>query len=263
MARLNYEIESDDDLPELSSILRLKGVNISLTSGDENGDQKLFGMEKSVSRDTNNSARGAATAEFRPMVKSPCDKKQLRQQRPMETVQPTRLNSSSFPISKEHRTIANILTEQEAPLEDFGLVRTSPRRKATTPRKFKEFVHTLSPTSLSVSEADDSSTDLSGFIVPDSASDEEEFPVRSRSHHSTKSPPKKSDLRLRKSRLPTSERSQLKENSLSKLVDLTSPEHNYSKTTGPHLSRSHRKTAKESIPAKGNPTSQDSFAELK
>ena len=74
--------------------------------------------------------------------------------------------------SKPESTSFALINEKE--------IRSSPRRKANAPTNYSKFALRLSEGSAIISdEEEDSFTDLSGFIVPDSASDEDTKPSRS------------------------------------------------------------------------------------
>ena len=165
MARLG--IDSDDELPEISTLLQLP-VWPGCKAGDQStakGDEKRKSPRKRIpqSRTEHDQAE-----TFRVLG----SKASIDEQRPLRPLQSIDINHLSPPNDgegKENKTIS-LITKID--------VRSSPRRKAQMRVDYSIFAPRLSDGNSSTSESEDSLTDLSGFIVPDSASDDDAFQSR-------------------------------------------------------------------------------------
>ncbi len=186
MARLNQMFDSDDDLPELSTILRssTKATTSPIKKPVTKQDESKTSPRKKYCNDGN---AGVSNGDVfsQGLSRLPFDANRFSNQRPLGLLKATQVNSLSLPIAKNF-----IETEGKVYLGE-SLIRSSPKRKAKTQVDYSKFAPRLSDVSLSSSESDDTFTDLSGFIVPDSASDVDVFPSRSQKSKDGKSFTKK------------------------------------------------------------------------
>ncbi|KAL8694012.1 MAG: hypothetical protein Q9218_001250 [Villophora microphyllina] len=155
MARLNYIVDSDDELPELSSILAESLVL----------DRKNERYRTGCNNKTNHSPNGAKTT----LETLPIDKKETHKQRP-------------FKIAHVNSLLLSV-TSQRAPYPEKGVnpedrSRSSPRKPAKEPQKQQSLIFRSSD----ASDSEDVWSDhMSDFIVSDSYSDSEEECQRSSS----------------------------------------------------------------------------------
>ena len=167
MARLNNNaIESDDELPDLSSLLGAPGKPLNKpletspkkqAEGKSSPEKRPVRRQNTVDNDISDDVRECSSGE-----KSP------RKQRPLTTSKPSALNAQPPPIASKG---SHITTETDHPKSS---IRSSPR-KVKAKIDYSRYVPRLSDGESSFLESDDSFTDLSGFIVPDSASDDDDL----------------------------------------------------------------------------------------
>lgn len=177
MARLNSIVESDDEFPELSAILQSCG-EAKVKHPATTFHKQCTGNASPRKEDPKEYASKLAQAmiESESIAKVICDERKSSKQGPLGPLKPANLVSLRFPVSSGALSSAKCDgLEKQFPAAD-GTGRSSPRRKI--PVDYSKFVSRLSDARSSLSEDDDSFTDLSGFIVPDSASDEEVLPTR-------------------------------------------------------------------------------------
>ncbi len=165
MARLNDLSDSDDELPELSTILAKtpKQEHSKVPSGI-NEAQNSTNSKSLVAKHENN---------LRAITKASSDKPQSRKQRPLSHLKQAHVNSLLLPISDVSTSKSR--SEDYQSIETAGSVsnRISPTRLAKGIADHSRLAQVSAHTSIPIHDDDDSSTDLSGFIVPDSASDGE------------------------------------------------------------------------------------------
>ena len=162
MARFSRSIDSEDDLPELSSVFQRYGEGAkSVFQGEckdssnkaSNQYQIVFGKSKSGK---------LASSEL------DCYHDELQR---LEFADLAHINSSSLPIFGK----AEKQGKKNRTAEQTHRFPSSPRRKIKSLVNLSVLASSLTEASVSLSENDDSSTDLSGFIVPDSASEDDSF----------------------------------------------------------------------------------------
>lgn len=173
MARLNQIVDSDDEFPELSTLLRPhRDGDIQIS---ERASEKLDGSDRSPqkqqSEDMIEVARKGVVVPQN-VAQSSCDEKHSSKPLPVGPPRLTDIKTFYFPFLSDNPNDETTTNAAEI------ASRTSPRRIAKAQVDYAKFAPRLSDASLSFSDSD-SFTDLSGFIVPDSASDEEVFPSRS------------------------------------------------------------------------------------
>ena len=156
MARLNDPSESDEDLPELSAILQPRQETQTLTS------ETLLTERRSIAPKT--------------VTKVSSDKPQSRKQRPLGY--PNQAPFSSLLLPMSDASISNSKSKHHQSIKTAGSVSSRARpRLAKVTVDYSKLAQMSGDSSPLISDDDDDdnecSTDLSGFIVPDSASDEE------------------------------------------------------------------------------------------
>lgn len=168
MARLNYLIESDDELPGLSEILGFPmGVrtktppdSTKMEISSRHAPRRAVARNDTASSTHESGLRGDAAKRYR-------GEKRTSKQGPLGS-----LKHESFSDSES-------TVRQTTTFAGPDTVRSIPRRKAKASVDYSNFVSRFSEASISISEDDDSLTDLSGFVVADSASDEDVLPAKS------------------------------------------------------------------------------------
>ena len=150
MARLNERLDSDDGLPELEQLFR--NANIQ--------DSRSATTDKTELRTRNLNQQSDPPKCGRILDHDGT----IKMQRPLGELKQQNLNSRLLPPTVKDST------HRHTP--DHRRFRSSPR-KPQTRVDYRKFTPPLSDTSLSTSDDGESFTDLSGFIVPDSASDGE------------------------------------------------------------------------------------------
>lgn len=220
MARLNQIVDSDDEFPDLSTILRGPagaGVNENRTTEraskkrDESGrspnkrkDHKLIGAAREDSIVPGNDNRLL------------CDEEHESEPQAFGQLRSTDINSLFLRYPKQS-------LDKETKVHTVATsVRTSPRRRGRAQVDYSHCAPRLSDTSLSFSD-DDSFTDLSGFIVPDSASDEEVLPSSSQKKEESRRSKTKSRMQPAQDYASNKVRSPVEELESTGPIDLTSP----------------------------------------
>lgn len=201
MARLNTSLDSDDEFPELSTLL--------LRSAEDGCGRILQKSKDESGRSTHNddSMKGAEISLN--YVRLSNGEKH---------------SSKSLPIVRpQHLSIPKDEPENwTIPSRTDTARRVSPRRRAKAHVDYEKFTSALSDARSSFSGTD-SSTDLSGFLVPDSASDGEVLPVRSQRRRNDGSKGDRGDRLPQKYTSGGREFSIGKEIMGSQVVDSTSP----------------------------------------
>ena len=183
MAKLNAGSDSDDELPCLSALLWSGAATIGPTTPSEK--QRSTIDRSHLPRKDTGHKRDSQAGQYNVASRqisdaSPRDKPVVRQ-RPLGSSKVTSVKSLLLPKSNgllDHTE--NIKSIREFPPANHRN-RSSPRRLAKAPVDYSKFTASLSEASISLSDDDETTTDLSGFIVSDSASDEEVLPSKSRS----------------------------------------------------------------------------------
>lgn len=178
MARLNEISYSDDEFPELSTILH--SINhspskpIGRRNGKEHGGQSTASAKDSSSSPlTNHSPHDGTSKHPKSPIKALCEEKLSRKQRPLRLA---------------HVNSLLLSTKKEAEHGDYGPDQNSNSRKdgtqLSTPRRTGRRLlnrNQVNSAHRTVASDDDQSfDDLSDFIVDDSASDEEDYRYRVR-----------------------------------------------------------------------------------
>ena len=168
MARLNAGSDSDEELPCLSALLWTEAVTIAPTTLA--GKQRsTIDKRQSPRKDTGHEKDVAS----RPISDASSRDKPVVKQRSLGSLKVTGLNSLLLPKSNgflDHTK--DMKSTKEFPAAN-KINRSSPRRLAKAPVDYSKFAASLSEASISLSDDDETATDLSGFIVSDSTSDEE------------------------------------------------------------------------------------------
>ena len=166
MARLNDLLDSDDEFPELSTIL-----------GAQNSKQEHSKMP-SHRKETQNLANKNILVEkheltARTITKASPNKPQSRKQRPLGHLKQAHVDFPLPPMSEVSTN--NFRSEDYQSIETADNVsnRASPRRLAKVTADYSKLAQVFANTSIPIHHDEDYSTGLSGFIVPDSASDGE------------------------------------------------------------------------------------------
>ncbi|KAF6219346.1 hypothetical protein HO133_005171 [Letharia lupina] len=182
MARLNDPLDSDDELPELSTILRPQTDAIIriLAKTPKQEHHKIPSQTKATKNLANEdllTERHVITPSTFTKVSS--TEPQSKKQRPLGHLKQAHVNSLLLPISDA--IISNARSEDYRSIEAGDTVsnRASPWRLAKATADHSKLAQASANTSILNHHHDDSSTDLSGFIVPDSASDGEALLPRS------------------------------------------------------------------------------------
>lgn len=170
MARLHDPVvDTDDELPELSQILRLLRTS-SLPNAQRPIEQPVPAKGEIVD-ETSGEAESGPDAPL-DIINLSYTGREPKNQGSLSPLKPT--NVHSLPHPRTQNTV-NYDYPKISPAKE-NTVRSSPRRKVKASIDYSKFVPRLSRASSSFSGEDDSFTDLSGFIVPDSASDEDVRP---------------------------------------------------------------------------------------
>lgn len=164
MARLNDPVESDDDLPELSTILGLPKQEYGKMPPQRQETQDL-------ANDDSLTERHAMSP--RTVTKNSSDRPQSGKQRPLGQLNQAHVNSLLLPMPATSISNSGGEEHQSIQTADRELNRASPRRSIKASTDYDKSAQMLGNTNKPIHHDDDSSTEFSGFIVPDSASDGE------------------------------------------------------------------------------------------
>lgn len=172
MARLNDLLDNDDEFPELSTLL-----------GAQNPKQE-HSKVPSQRKETQNLANKNILVEKhaltpRTITKASPDKPQSRKQRPLGHLKQAHVNFLLLPMSDV--STSNSMSEDYQSIDAADSVsnRASPTRLAKVTADYSKLAQVFDNTSIPIHHDGDYSTDLSGFIVPDSASDGESLALTS------------------------------------------------------------------------------------
>lgn len=210
MARLNQIDDSDDEFPELSTLLRRLGVG-DMERASKKQDESGRLPQKGKSSDTIE-VGGKATAALRDIAQLSPEEKHSSG----GPLKPADINALHVP------TLGRRLDGGTKANRTKPFTTTSPRKPARAQVENSRFASRLSDASLPFSD-NDSSTDLSGFIVPDSASDEEILPSRSRIPKESRKTMRKTGDQQSKKYAAGPFRSPSEEEESTGPIDLTSP----------------------------------------
>ena len=182
MAVINAGSDSDDELPCLSALLWSKAVTIPPISPSRK-QRSLVERSQSPRKDTGHrkyAQSGQRDVASRQTSEASTRDIRVGKQRPLGSLKITSVNS--LPPLESHGTLdhrENKKSIKELPGARFTN-RSSPRRLAKAPVDYSKFAACLSEAGISLSDDDETTTDLSGFIVSDSTSDEEEEASKTR-----------------------------------------------------------------------------------
>ena len=174
MAKLNAGSDSDEELPCLSALL-WSGAAITAPTTPSGKPRSTIDWSQLPCKDTGHerdSQTGHCVAPRQISNASHLNKSVVKQ-RPLGSLKVTSVNSSLLPTSNgllDHTE--NLKSAKEFPAANYRN-RSSPRRLAKAPVDYSKFAASLSEASISLSNDDENTTDLSGFISFDSTSDEE------------------------------------------------------------------------------------------
>ena len=177
MARLNDHLDSEDELPELSNILGLQTGAITRTQPETRRQE--HGEIPSQRKETQNLELNNLLTERRAIVtrtltEDSSDKPQSRKQRPLGHLRQAHVNSLLLPtsdafINKYKKAEVNPGTEAVVSVSG----RANSEQLATSISNSSRLTKVSANAIELVYHDDYPDTDLSGFIVPDSASDGE------------------------------------------------------------------------------------------
>ncbi|KAL2045520.1 hypothetical protein N7G274_001948 [Stereocaulon virgatum] len=200
MARLNQKINSDDEFPELSTLLQRE------TPGE------MLGSNTLPRKDGN---RGMTS----PTKKTPS----ITKPHPLSSLKLAEVHSLFLPRIDNPFDARGQKDLENACSARNQMFRSSPRRLAKTPVDYSEFSSSFSDASLPFSEEDESFTDLSGFIAPDSDSEDEVLPSKPQSRRKACRLPKDDGVQLEKNDTVVPKVPSAKSRKHSKEIDLASP----------------------------------------
>ena len=200
MAELNQKTDSDDEFPELSTLLERETLREMLGSGTS-------------PRKANN--RGTTS----PHKKAPS----ISKQHPLGSLKSAGINSLSLPRIEDPFYAGGQKGLEDACSAGNQMFRSSPRRLAKASVDYSKISSSFSNASLPNSEEDESFTDLSGFIVPDSDSDDEVLPSKPQGRRNARHLSKDDGVLSKESYTLIPKVSSPKSRKHSKAIDLTSP----------------------------------------
>ena len=234
MARLNLLVDNNDDddgeLPDLATILRGE-------SSPRKSSQRAAGVVKeSKSKFLGKSIEDARLMEDvsknEPIASS--NQVSSRKGNPLGSLKLTHVNSLLLPLSKGTSSSVKKLDPDEDSHGKAPQVRCTPKRAARKPIDYSVFSARKADRGLSMSEDDESFTDLSGFIVPDSDGDEGDWPKQSKSKgfHNLTAKASRNDQTYRRSRNQDLQQNE-KSRGSSEIIDLSSSETKHPSTLDP------------------------------
>lgn len=182
MAKFNAGSDSDEELPCLSALLWSGATTIAPMTPSRK-QRSITDGSQLTRKDTDHerdSQAGQCNVASRQVSDASSRDKPVVKQRPLGSLKVTSVNSLLLPKSNgllDH-------TEKMKSTIEFPAAnhknRSSPRRLAKAPVDYSKFAASLSEASISLSDDDENATDLSGFIVSDSTSDEGVLPSQPR-----------------------------------------------------------------------------------
>ena len=193
MARLNDAFESDNEFPKLSTILRPRtDAMIGTCAKNSKPEHSRMPSQIPETQDLvdDDVLTGRHTVAPATVSSVSPDKPRSRKQRPLGHLKQAHVNSLLLPVSDasisdpgngRHQTREPTVSVSEG----SGLKRSG---KVTT--DCSEFAQVPARSSIPLQHDDDSSTDLSGFIVPDSAGEGESLVPKSPKRKPSRTPKK-------------------------------------------------------------------------
>ena len=181
MARLNDPSESDDDLPELSALLGPQ-KHATVTTTVKAPRKEYSNMLSSRRREHTNLADEFSLTDAIAqgiITKVSLDKPQPRKHLRLGYPKKSSINSLLYTLP--NTSISGSRREERESVETAARIsaRDSPISLAKVDADYSKHAEASANASIVVYDDETSSTDLSGFIVPDSASDEEALVSRS------------------------------------------------------------------------------------
>ena len=258
MAKLNESIDSDDEFPELSILLRkpgeagIKCPTITPMTGLGSGTSP----RKERIRDGPDASHNA-----RSISKGNGHEKRISKQRPLGNLKLGNINSLLSKANDQFnaRGYNDLGTECFA---DHQWFRSSPKRLAKATVDYSKFASRLSDACLSFPEDDESFTDLSGFVVPDSASDDEVLPPKSQRKRNAQ-PFSRKDVVPEENTSFVPRKSPPKSRKKSGIIDLTSPKKNASSVICPKSPPDYQIPCRKSDPIGGISNIDEPFSRLR
>lgn len=223
MARIDHVIaDSEDDLPEVSDILRSsKTASIKTPLETDTGKHSTDTPRKYETKHCD-----ASPDQESSLSRNYSDSTPESKQRPLRSLKLASVNSLRLPLvdRSSNEPDNNFLGTAKLTTGNIG-VRSSPRRKANASVNYKDFVPESSQANLSFSDIDSTFTDLSVFIVPDSASDADSRPARLSGRRKAKRLITESTIRLEEDTMSNHNQWSSENCRSPDLVDVTSPKH--------------------------------------
>ena len=258
MAKLNDSIDTDDGFPELSIPLRKPGeAGVKCPS-----KTPMTGLGSGSSPRKERIRDGPdASHNARSISKGNGHEKRISKQRPLGNLKLSNINSllSKANDQLNARGYNDLGTECFPEDQKF---RSNPKRLAKATVDYSKFASRLSDACLSFPEDDESFTDLSGFVAPDSASDDEILPPKS---------PRKRNAQpfLRKDVVPKENttfvprKSPPKSRKKSGIIDMTTPKKNASSVICPKSPPDCQIPCRKSDPIGGISNIDEPFSRLR
>ena len=182
MAVLNAGSDSEDELPCLSALLWSEAVTIRPITPSRK-QRSLIERSQSPCKETGyekDSQAGQRNVVLKQTSEASTRDIRVGKQRPLGSLKITSVNSLLLPKSNGILDLGeNKKSTKELPAANCTN-RSSPRRLAKAPVDYSKFTACRSEASISLSDDDETTTDLSGFIVSDSISDEEKKASKTR-----------------------------------------------------------------------------------
>lgn len=175
MAVLNEVSDSDGELPGLSALLWSKAITIPPTTPtrkQRSSIEKTQSPRKATGHERDSQA-GQCNVASRQTSEASSRDIRVGKQRPLGSLKVTSVNPLLLPkIDGLLDDRENTKSTKELPPANYTN-RSSPRRSAKAPVDYSKFTTYPSEASISLSDDDETTIDLSDFIVSDSTSDEE------------------------------------------------------------------------------------------
>lgn len=230
MARINHVVESEDELPELSDILGFPRT-VEIKTPPKSTKRIYVTHRPRKDEASNSDALPIHESSVQETKSRKClGERPSSKQRPLRSLNLASANSLLLPPSDERsRTSENSKLSR-----DDASVRSSPRRKANAPVDYSNCAPGLSDASFSFPDSEDDFTDLSGFIVPDSASDDDLLPTRASGRGQPTKSTKESMIGL-DSTVSSPRKVPIESYESSGLIDLTSPKKKATATVCPGI----------------------------
>ncbi len=181
MARLNDRLDSDDELPALSSILAFR-TEATITTPPKAAKQQSGEMPSSKKGTQNLANKNFVTEKHTivpgTLVAVSTGKQQSRKQRSLQHLKQAHVNFLLLPVSGASTRDSKSEDNQSIAAVDSLSLEASPRKLATGAADYSRLAQ-VSANTIELAQHDDCSyTDPSTFIVPDSASDGETLASR-------------------------------------------------------------------------------------